>query len=57
MKSLFTAGIFALTGLISFAFAYFFRHLLHKNYIISLTLLIVSITLVKMLDFRDQMFG
>lgn len=56
MKALFTIGIFALIGLLSFAFAYFVRHLLPKNYIISLTLLIVSITLVKMLDFRDQMF-
>lgn len=56
MKLLFTTGIFALIGIISFAFAYFFRHLLPKNYIISLTLLIVSIILVKMFDFRDQMF-
>jgi hypothetical protein len=56
MKSLFTAGIFALIGLISFTVAYFFKHLLPKNYIISLTLLIVSIILVKMFDFRDQMF-
>jgi hypothetical protein len=56
MKSLFTAGIFTLVGLISFAFAYFLKNWLNKNYIISCTLLIASITLVKLFEFRDQMF-
>ena len=44
-------------GLISFASAYLFRTIIPKNLNISITLLLVSITLVKMLDIRDQMFG
>jgi hypothetical protein len=57
MKHFFTAGIFFMVGLISFASAYFFRAIIPKNLNISITLLLVSITLVKMLDIRDQMFG
>jgi hypothetical protein len=56
MRHLFTAGIFALIGLISFALAYFFKHLMGKNLTMSFTLLIVAIALVKMLEIRDSMF-
>jgi hypothetical protein len=56
MKYFFTAGIFFLTGLISFASAYFFKRFLANNVVVGITLLIVAIMLVKMLEIRDGMF-
>jgi hypothetical protein len=57
MKEFFTAGIFFLIGLVSFAGAYFFKRFLANNMVVGVTLLIVAITLVKMLEIRDGMFS
>lgn len=44
-------------GLVSFAGAFFLKHILPKNLNVSCTLLLVAIVLVKMLEVRDGIFG